>query len=249
MKNGILIPVYRHGKACVEVVKALSVLNLPIILVDDGNEAETKAYLHTLAADYAHVVLVTLERNSGKGGAFAAGMEKAHELGLTHVLQVDADGQHDVTRAQFFFERSAAHPEALICGYPEYDESVPAHRKNGRKFANTWTKIVSWEGGIIDAMCGFRVYPVEATWRFTHYAVYDKRMGFDVEVLVRLMWRGVPYEFHGVHVTYPSDGISNFHVFRDNARISFVFARLSCGMFVRIPQLVLRKLRKQRRKA
>lgn len=248
MKNGIIIPVYRHGKACVAVVERLAPLRVPIILVDDGNDEDTKRYLREIAeAHHDLVTVVTLARNSGKGSAFAAGIERARERGLTHVLQLDADGQHDTNRVAFFFERAAAAPNALICGYPEYDASVPAHRKNGRKFANVWTRIVTWEPGIVDALCGFRVYPVEPTWRCMHRAYYDKRMGFDADVLTRLIWCGLPFEFHGVPVRYPADGISNFHVIRDNARISWVFTRLSCGMILRSPLLLARKLRKRSR--
>lgn len=244
MNNGIIIPVYRHGKACVEVVNNLSSLHLPIILVDDGNDDETKQYLSQIVEAHPQVILVTLEKNSGKGSAFTAGVKKAHELALTHVLQIDADGQHDVNRVQFFFDRSAAAPEALICGYPEYDETVPAHRKNGRTFANNWTKIVTWEKGIRDALCGFRIYPVEATWHLLRHGNISRRMGFDIDVLTRLIWQGVPYEFYGVQVTYPADGISNFRVVKDNIGISFVFTRLCCGMLLRTPMLAARKLKK-----
>ncbi|MCR5725736.1 MAG: glycosyltransferase family 2 protein [Treponema sp.] len=246
MKNGIIIPVYRHGKACTAVVASLAPLNLPIILVDDGNETETKNYLAQIAGTYPDVVtLVTLERNSGKGGAFAAGMEKAREMGLTHVLQIDADGQHDTSSIPFFFERAAENPSALICGYPQYDETAPAHRKNGRKFANGWTNLVCWKRDIADALCGFRIYPVEETWRFTHSARFDRRMGFDIDILVRLIWRGLSYRFYPVWVTYPSDGISNFHAVRDNIRISAVFTQLCCGMILRSPVLLFRVLRRK----
>ena len=247
MKNGILIPVYRHGKACVAVVESLAPLALPIILVDDGNQAETKAYLSQIAAAHPQLVtLVTLEKNSGKGGAFAVGMEKARELGLSHVLQIDADGQHDVAAIPFFFERAAETPDALICGYPQYDESAPAARKKGRKFANGWTNLVCWKHDIADALCGFRIYPVEETWRFTHRSRFDRRMGFDTDILVRLIWRGMPYRFFPVGVTYPSDGISNFHALRDNVRISWVFTKLCAGMLVRSPLLALQWLHGKR---
>lgn len=243
MKNGILIPVYRHGKACVSVVDALSTFQLPIILVDDGNDTETKAYLTHIVQTYPQLVtLVTLPKNCGKGGAFAAGMEAAHNMGLTHVLQIDADGQHDTACIPFFFERAAEHPQALICGTPEYDASAPSARKNGRKFANGWTNFVCWKRDIADALCGFRIYPVEPTWRFTHRAHFDRRMGFDIDILVRLIWRGVPYQFYPVRVTYPEDGISNFHAVRDNIRISWVFTKLCCGMIVRSPVLLMRAL-------
>lgn len=245
----ILIPVYNHGKACIEVVNGLSEYcsknNIKIILVDDGNGEETKSCLKQIKDTHPEIVdLVTLEQNSGKGGAFKAGIIRAKELGITHALQLDADGQHDSSRCDFFFEKAKLNPENMICGYPEYDETAPAHRKNGRVFANTWCAIVTWTGGIKDSMCGFRLYPVEATYNFMTKHRFDKRMGFDIDILVRLLWSGMKLEFYPVKVTYPSDGISNFHAVRDNIRISWVFTKLCCGMFIRIPKLIFNKLKK-----
>lgn len=248
-KPVILIPVYNHGKACVKVVETLypycSKNNIKIILVDDGNGEETKTYLKNIKESYTVLIeLVVLPKNLGKGGAFKAGMLKAKELGFTHALQLDADGQHDSLRTEFFFNKSRENPEKLICGYPEYDESAPSHRKNGRKFANNWCAIVTWEKGIADSLCGFRVYPIEKTVNFMNKHGFDLRMGFDIEILVKLIWAGLSYEFYPIKVTYPSDGISNFRIFQDNVRISWVFTRLCCGMFIRIPKLFMRKLKK-----
>ncbi|MBQ6779790.1 MAG: glycosyltransferase [Treponema sp.] len=245
MNGGIIIPVYNHGKACVAVVEGLLQYGYPIILVDDGNGEETKSYLAQIVAAHPEVTLVTLEKNGGKGGAFGAGIAKAHEMNLSHALQVDADGQHDISRTPFFFEQTEKNPRAIICGYPEYDESAPSHRKNGRKFANTWAKIVSFESGIMDSLCGFRVYPVQETYDFTSGHNYDKRMGFDIDILIRLIWRGLPYEFFPVRVTYPADGISNFRMIRDNARISWVYTKLCCGMLLRLPLLIAKVIKRK----
>ena len=238
----ILIPVYRHGKACVEVVENILQYNIPIILVDDGNAEETKAYLRQIKENHPQIELVTLAKNQGKGGAFKAGVIRAKELGYSHVLQVDADGQHDSTKIPFFVEKSRANPEKLICGYPQYDESAPGHRKGGHKFANTWCAICTWSNKIVDALCGFRIYPIEATHRFLTKKIFDKRMGFDVEILIQLLWAGLDAEFYPVKVTYPSDGLSNFHAFRDNVRISWVFTRLCCKMILLSPLLLWRKI-------
>jgi glycosyltransferase involved in cell wall biosynthesis len=220
------------------VVQALAGRGLPIILVDDGSDGETKACLAKIAADTPAAILVTLEKNGGKGAAVMAGIDKAREEGLTHVLQIDADGQHDAGRAGFFLEESAARPEALICGLPEYDSSVPLIRKNGRKVANTWAKIVTLSADLQDVLCGFRVYPVEPVRRICRGACVDKRMGFDVEILVRLHWKGVPIRFYPVRVSYPRDGVSHFQPVRDNIRISLVFTRLCAGMLIRLPVLL-----------
>jgi glycosyltransferase involved in cell wall biosynthesis len=243
MARGFLIPVYNHGGTAVSVVRRLSGYGLPILLVDDGSDAGTKAHLAQIAETCPLAVLVTLPENRGKGGAVMAGIEKAHELGLSHVLQIDADGQHDAERAGFFLEESAAHSEAVICGYPEYDSSVPASRKSGRKVSNTWAKIVTLSNDITDVLCGFRVYPVEPVWRICRRGYIDPRMGFDVEILIRLYWKGLSLVFHPVRVIYPEGGISHFHLVRDNIRISWVFTRLFFGMLVRLPLLVGRKLR------
>ena len=238
----IIIPVYRHGRACAQVVEDIKGYNIPIILVDDGNEEETKSYLRQIKEKNPQVQIVELKKNSGKGKAFKAGVIFAYKAGYTHALQIDADGQHDSSRIPFFIEKSREEPEKMICGYPQYDESAPEHRKNAHKFANTWCAIVTWSNKIKDSLCGFRVYPLKESYDFVTKSIFDSRMGFDVEILVRLMWRGVDVEFYPVKVTYPSDGISNFHAFRDNVRISGVFSKLSSIMIIHTPLFLWRKL-------
>lgn len=242
-----LIPVYNHGKACAKVVDSLEPYcqksGAKVILVDDGNGEETKSYLVEIANKYPEIVeLVACKKNGGKGKAFKAGILRAHSLGITHVLQIDADGQHDSSRSEFFFDEAKKNPRALICGYPEYDESAPLHRKNAHAFANWWCKVVTWKSGIVDSLCGFRVYPLAETYGFVTRHSYDSRMGFDIEILIKMIWKNVPFEFFPVKVTYPSDGISNFHAFRDNVRISFVFTKLCAGMLLRIPLFAFRKI-------
>lgn len=246
----ILIPVYNHGKACFEVVKSLipycSTNNVKILLIDDGNKEETKLFLQQAKNTFSdYLDLVVLEKNSGKGGAFKAGIIYAYNNGFTHALQMDADGQHDYKRVEFFINKSKENPNYMICGFPEYDDSVPSHRKNGRKFANNWCKIVTWNKNIVDSMCGFRLYPIKETYDFLTKSFFDKRMGFDIDILVRLIWKNIPFKFYSVKVTYPKDGISNFNVVRDNIRISWVFTKLCCGMFIRIPKLLFYKIKQK----
>ncbi|MDR1318147.1 MAG: glycosyltransferase family 2 protein [Treponema sp.] len=243
-KPGFVIPVYNHGKAVGGVVKKLKGLGLPIIMVDDGSDGETKAALEKIRAEEPLVVPVRLPKNRGKGAAVTAGLKKAGELGLSHVLQIDADGQHDCGRAAFFLEESAARPGALICAYPEYDESIPSSRRNGRKIANTWAKIVTLSPEVIETMMGFRVYPVEKVLRLCRKHHLDSRMGFDIEILIRLYWDRVPMFFYPVRVTYPAGGISHFRAVRDNVRISWVYTRLCCGMLLRFPLLLGRAFKR-----
>ncbi len=53
-----------------------------------------------------------------------------------------------------------------------------------------------------------------------------RRMDFDVEIIVRLYWRGVPMRWLPTAVTYPLDGVSHFRMVRDNARMVALQLRL-----------------------
>ncbi|MCL2294646.1 MAG: glycosyltransferase family 2 protein [Spirochaetes bacterium] len=248
MKQGFLIPVYRHAATAGPLAEKLSAFGLPIILVDDGNTQEAKDCLGQWAAKIPCVILVSLKKNSGKGGAVMRGIEKAAELGLTHVLQIDADGQHDIKNAAFFLEESARNPKNIICGYPEFDETAPKSRVTGRKISNFWAAVTSLSGEFRDVLCGFRVYPVDAALRASRHLLIDKRMGFDPEILIRLYWKGVFPIYHPIKVSYPQGGISNFHMVKDNLRISWMFSRLCAGMLIRLPFLLVMRICRQRRK-
>ncbi len=248
MNFGFVIPVYRHGSTLEAVVKSLISFNFPIIVVDDGNDEENRTFISDVAEKYSLVTVVKREKNGGKGRAMIDGIRKAHEMGLTHILQLDSDGQHDVTRAEHFFEISKKNPEAIICGYPEYDVDAPKSRVNGRKFANGWIHFVTLSCDIKDAMIGFRIYPVQAFINMLEHTLYiDSRMGFDIEVLVKQYWRKIPVISEPVKVFYPADGISNYNYFTDTLRVSGTYARLCLGLIPRLPILLFRKIIKAKK--
>ena len=177
MKYGFVVPVYNHGSALESVVKNIEGYNFPIIVVDDGNDEKNKNAIAEVVKNHPLCVLVTRKKNGGKGKALADGVRKADELGLTHVLQIDSDGQHDAERVAHFVEVSKKNPEAIICAYPEYDESAPKHRVNGRTIANAWIHTVTLSKQIKDGMIGFRIYPVAPYVKLLNsHAIIDARM-------------------------------------------------------------------------
>ena len=238
-KTGFIIPVYNHGATIEAVVQSLLQFSLPIILIDDGNDEKNKALILECAKKHSEVSLVSYKKNAGKGIAMERGVKKAFELGLTHVFQLDADGQHDVDFCKSFLELSQKNPKALINGFPHYDDSVPLARKNGREFSNGWARIVLLNFTLKDVLCGFRIYPVEPYIKLIRrHALINHRMGYDADILVHFSWLGVPVLNLPVNISYPKDGISNFRIFRDNLGISLTFARLCIGMIFRLPKLI-----------
>jgi len=236
-----VIPVYNHGEAVGAVAANVRSHGLRCILVDDGSSADCAAVLDTLA-QASDVALVRLAQNQGKGGAMMAGLRAAAALGHSHALQIDADGQHDARDIPRFLAAAAAEPDAVICGTPVYDESVPKARLIGRYATHIWVWINSLSLEIRDSMCGFRVYPVAPVVRLIDEARLGRRMDFDPEVLVRLHWRGMKIVSLPTRVTYPQDGLSHFRLGLDNWLITKMHARLAVGMLLRSPMLLWRKV-------
>ena len=235
----IVIPVYDHEHAIGATLARVLDAGLPCLLVDDGSHAPCAAVLRELAQTHAPAVrLLRLEHNQGKGGAMLAGFAEAARLGASHVLQIDADGQHEAADIPRFIAAARAAPAAVICGQAVYDASVPKGRLYGRYLTHVWVWINTLSFKVADSMCGFRVYPLAPVQALAAAEPLGRRMDFDSDIMVRLVWRGVPVVNLPTPVHYPSDGVSHFDVWRDNVRISRMHARLFFGMLRRLPRLL-----------
>lgn len=242
IKPCVVIPVYNHATGVREVVHAVVAQQLPCILVDDGSSAHCARVLDQLAD--ARPSVITLMRhvtNRGKGAAVLTGMRCAAQAGYSHAVQIDADGQHRTLDIPRFLEQAAAHPRALIVGCPQYDKTAPLLRVYARYLTHLWVSINTLSLGVGDSMCGFRVYPLSLVMALDRRYKLGARMGFDIEVLVRLYWDGVETINVPTPVVYRDNEVSHFRCIRDNLLISRLHARLFFGMLQRLPVLIARK--------
>ena len=215
---------------------------MPCLLVNDGSSFECAQELTRLADLYPWVDLISLDENQGKGGAIMAGIKALHKKGYTHAFQIDADCQHDLEPITQFLEASKSNPDSLYLGYAQYDETVPKSRLYGRYITHFWVWVETLSFKVKDSMCGYRVYPVEPTYQIITTHSIGKRMEFDIEIVVRLFWKGVLPVCYPVHVRYPEDGLSHFNALDDNIRISKTHAKLFFLMLFKLPALLYRKL-------
>ena len=87
-----VVPTYENPRTVGRVVRDIHEAGLEVIVVDDGSSAPGEKACQILESD-GIATRIRLERNSGKGAAVKAGFQRAAELGFTHALQIDADGQ------------------------------------------------------------------------------------------------------------------------------------------------------------
>jgi len=219
-----IVPTYDNPRTVRSVVERLRESITDIIVVDDGSGPEGQAVCEAIGRD-GLAQMIRHPMNRHKGAAVKTGFAAARAQGFTHALQVDADGQHNLEDVPLFLEAARAQPDAVILGAPIFDESIPRGRLYGRKITLFWTAVETGGWVIQDSMCGFRVYPLEASMRVAS----GDAMEFDIEIAVRLLWAGTPVVNIPTKVRYiPKEegGVSHFRMFTDNARISWMHTRL-----------------------
>jgi glycosyltransferase involved in cell wall biosynthesis len=237
----ILIPSYNTGPILFETVRSALALGTPVWVVFDGSTDGSPALIRNLEG--GNLRIIELPVNSGKGAAVLHGLREAIAAGFTHVLTMDADGQHPAAAVSEFFRLSAAHPEAAVFGRPIFDSSAPALRVNGRKVSNFWANLETLGWGMDDSLFGMRLYPARDLLEVLESTSFARRFDFDPEVAVRLCWRGVPVINLPTAVRYPSKedgGISQFRYLRDNTLLTWMHFRLLLGFFARLPLLIAR---------
>ena len=242
----VLIPSYNSGTKLEPTVRDALAAWAPVWVVVDGSTDGSDLILDSLAGEFPdRFRLIRLTTNMGKGNAILSGLRHVLAEGFTHVLTMDADGQHDSSSIASFMQTSAQNPTALILGLPQFDETAPTERMFGHHIANFFARLETLGGNIGDCLFGFRVYPAAALLSVLESTRYARRYDFDPEVAIRLVWRGHPAHNLPTPCRYfkaSEGGISHFNYLRDNILLIWMYARLLIGFFLRLPLLILHRL-------
>jgi len=220
-KFSVIIPVYNHGHAVAAVIEKALPLNLPVFVVDDGSTDATRKNIAPLSGIHR----LHHDENRGKGAALLTGFAEASKI-ADWAITIDADGQHHPEDALKLINAIPAGQRPIMVGMRTgmAGEHVPWTSRFGRQFSNFWV-FVSGGPRLRDSQSGFRIYPLPEAMTL---GVIARRYQFEVEILVRAKWKGIPVIEAPVNVDYAAAGerISHFRPFVDFMRNSGTFARL-----------------------
>jgi glycosyltransferase involved in cell wall biosynthesis len=245
----VLIPSFNTGAMLLVTAREARRFWQPVWIVIDGSTDGSGEAIADLAARDPGMRVLRRARNGGKGAAVLEGLHAAEAEGFSHVLTMDADGQHPAALIPEFMALSRRHPDAMILGVPVFDASAPQLRVLGRRISNGWADLETLWAGIGDSLFGFRVYPVAKLGRIMERTRWMRRFDFDAEAVVRLSWAGVPACNAPAPVKYfrrDEGGVSHFRYVRDNALLTWMHMRLMAGFAVRLPRLAARRFRSSR---
>jgi len=189
-----------------------------IVGIDDGSTDATASILRD-GCDVSE----SFAQNRGKGAALRAAFGHALTLGATHVLTIDADGQHDPRCAP-----------SLIAALDDADVVVGARARMGsrmplrRRLSNAVSSAaISAVAGhrLPDTQCGYRAIRSEVLAAVS--AVGD-RYEFETDFIIRAARNGfrisaVPIPT--IYVPVAEGGRSHFRECRDAARVVATIVR------------------------
>lgn len=225
----VVVPVYNHGGTLRQVVEQTLTIHPHVLVVDDGS---TDGGADTLAGLPCEIV--RHPANRGKGAAILSGAAFARERGMTHIITLDADGQHDPADIPKFFPPITSEPTAIVVGARDFSvPNIPGSSRFGRKFSRFWLRVQTG-CDVSDVQSGFRAYPVQV---LEQLALGETGYAFEVEVLVKAAWAGFPLRDIDISVYYPEPDkrVSHFDKLRDNVRISLLNTRLTTRSMLPVP--------------
>ena len=241
LKCCVIIPTYNNDRTLEKVVRDVLNYTDDLIIMNDGSTDDTPRII----GKFSSVHVVHFLKNTGKGLALKKGFDFAIKKGFRYAITIDSDGQHFPADFHLFLDKIEQEPDSVIIGARNMEQSsVPGTSNFGHKFSIFWFKV---ETGlkIDDVQSGFRLYPLKF---LKDMRLYTRKYEFEVEVLVRLAWRGVKVLSVPVNVYYPpkEERVSHFRKVHDFTRISIVNSILVFMALLLVrPFLFTRSLKKK----
>ncbi len=183
-----------------------------IILIDDGSREEYKAVFEE-ALKFDEVVLLTHSVNMGKGRAlkdafnyyysYIKNSKKNTLSNYRGVITVDSDGQHSVEDVIRLKETMESHPEALVLGCRDFDEStVPPKSKIGNKLTRIVLKLLIG-GDVSDTQTGLRGIPDYLLEKFM--VLYGERFEYETTMLIESIQSKIEIQEVKIKTIYIND--------------------------------------------
>lgn len=215
LKCCIIIPTYNNAGTLKRVLDGVLKYTNAVIIVNDGSTDETENIL----AGYQQHTIIHHSKNRGKGIALQTGFKAAITAGYKYAITIDSDGQHFPDDIPVFINELEQGGNALLIGSRDMMHStIPKKSSTGNKISTYWFYI---ETGykLSDTQSGYRLYPLHNL----PGRMLTNKFEFEIEVIVRMAWKGVEVKNVPVHVLYDSaERVSHFRPFRDFTRVSIV---------------------------
>ena len=182
----VVIPTYNESQSIGELLTSLKPLDCDVLVIDDGSPDGTAGIVGGFGVE-----VIERAGKQGLGSAYRTGFTIAVDRGYTHIIQMDADGSHQVEDLQKMMEWIGS-ADLLIGSRYVKDGGVAnwsTFRKLLSKSANTYANLLL-SLGVKDATSGFRIYTTELVKKMELATIRSEGYCFQIEMTRRAINRG-----------------------------------------------------------
>ena len=199
----VVIPTYNEVESIGILLDALKLLPVDILVIDDGSPDGTAELCRARGVE-----VISRSGKLGLGSAYRSGFAVALERGYSNVIEMDADGSHQVSDLVKMMEWIGT-SELLIGSRWVADGAIQnwsKFREYLSKAANAYANVVL-SLGIKDTTSGLRIYNADLLKRMDISTIRSEGYCFQIEMTRRVIARGgsigeIPITFieraHGV---------------------------------------------------
>ena len=185
-KSLVVIPTYNEAESIVILLNQLAKVDVDVLVIDDGSPDGT--------ADICRAQGIEVVERAGKAGlgsAYRAGFQVALDRGYENIIEMDADGSHQVSDliSMMAWIGSA---DLLIGSRWVADGQIrnwSKFREQLSKAANKYANIVL-SLGVADTTAGFRIYSRELLKKMDIQTIASEGYCFQIEMTRRALARG-----------------------------------------------------------
>jgi dolichol-phosphate mannosyltransferase len=184
----VVIPTYNEAENIEALLNSIfdTVYGCEVLVIDDGSPDKTAEICKKLREKHQHLHLMERSEKSGLGSAYRDGFAWALDREFDEIIEMDADGSHQVADLMRMIDSVSRDPQAgLVIGSRWIKGGATQNWSKAREIlsraANRYVRIALGMG-VHDSTSGFRIYSAATLRRINIDYIRSEGYSFQIEM-------------------------------------------------------------------
>ena len=184
----VVIPTYNEAESIEALLNSIfdTVYGCVVLVIDDGSPDKTAEICKKLREKHQHLHLMERSEKSGLGSAYRDGFAWALDREFDEIIEMDADGSHQVADLMRMIDAVSRDPQAgLVIGSRWIKGGATQNWSKAREIlsraANRYVRIALGMG-VHDSTSGFRIYSAATLRRINIDHIRSEGYSFQIEM-------------------------------------------------------------------
>jgi len=184
----VVIPTYNEAESIEALLNSIfdTVYGCEVLVIDDGSPDKTAEICKKLREKHQHLHLMERSEKTGLGSAYRDGFSWALDREFDEIIEMDADGSHQVADLMRMIDTNNRDPHAgLVIGSRWIKGGSTLNWSKAREIlsrvANRYVRIALGMG-VHDSTSGFRIYSAATLRRINIDHIRSEGYSFQIEM-------------------------------------------------------------------